>query len=109
VLDLPTTDQCAARCMAWLVGETRKYPDAEALQLFEQISSFEVFDGLARIRFGGGAQPIVRFSSRPSRGTCDDDLKQRLGQLGVKLGSANAPAGARAKLERTVASPEPPK
>jgi hypothetical protein len=109
VLDIPMTDRSAARCLEWIVGETRKDPEVEGLQLFEQICGFEVADGRARIRFACEPRPVLRFTSRASGRTYDDGLERELVELGVALGKPDAPAGARARIERAAPAPKAPR
>ncbi len=103
VLDIPMTEASAALCLAELVSESRKDKDLTALQFFEQLTSLEVRDGHARLRFCGEPKPVLRFSYLSKQQDYDDAVERRLVELGVALGGPDATARARAKLETVVA------
>ena len=100
VLDMPMTSASAARCLAWIAGEGRTPSDpADELVFYQQVSSIEVIDGHARLRFGEASRPVPRFVYHSKGSGSSAPLVSMLRKQGVELAGSDAPMKALAKLE----------
>lgn len=87
VLDVPMTAANAARCLGWVEQRGREQRSRNDPNFLDQVTSLEVANGRALLRFGQAPHFVTRFSFQDEAPGKDEPIRQQLKALGLAVGS----------------------
>lgn len=106
VLDVPMTEANAGKCLVKLLEEARDHEDSTILS---QVSSLQVADGHALLRFGEAHHPCMTFAFPAQEGPIDEVLVESLRAQGLVLWREDALERMMEELENASASEPTPR
>lgn len=103
VLDVPMTAGNAARCLGWIERHSREEGSPHDPNFFDQVTSLEVANGRALLRFGQAPHFVTRIAFCSDEPGKDEAIRQQLKERGLPIGSA----AELEKLEELLGTPAP--